>query len=72
MLSGLTVCIPRREILSLVHEALMMIRGGLHHCNRHRAVFRCCGLWRILLSEVETDSRNTKLLSCVANGHVMR
>lgn len=72
MLSGLMVCIRRRGILSLVHEALMMIRGGLHYCNRHCAVFRRCGLRRMLQSEVETDSRNAKLLSCVANGHVMR
>lgn len=71
-LSGLIVCIRRCGILSLVHEALMMIRGGLHYCNRHRAVFRRCGLRRILQSEVETDSRNTKLLSCVVNGRVMQ
>jgi len=40
LLNGLIVCIHRRRILSLVHEALMMIRGGLYYCNRHRAVFR--------------------------------
>lgn len=37
---------------SSVHEALMMIRGRLHYCNRHRAVFRRCGLRRILRAEV--------------------
>jgi len=52
----------------LLHEALMMIRGEPHYCNRHRAVFRRCGL---VDTTVGTDSRNTKLLY-FANGHVMR
>lgn len=72
MFNGLIVHIQRRGILLSVHEALIMIRGELHYCNRHRAVFRHCGSRRILQSEVETVSPNTELLACDANGHVIR
>lgn len=52
--------LTQNPIESSVHEALMMIRGELHYCNQHCVVFWRCGLWRILQSEVETVSRDTR------------